>query len=74
MSHISRWLEPPFKKMTMHESALVADVAPARLLDALNILGRVRPAMPAAPTVNSCLRFRLFLNIGMNRTMSTSVV
>lgn len=69
ISHMSRWLEPPFKKITMQESARGLEDVEDRFIEAFKIFGRVNPAIPAAPTVNNCLRLRLFLNKGINVTI-----
>src|SRR5262245_16605570 len=53
-SHISRWLGPPFKKMTMHASAL-AEVAFGKSF-ALRSCGSARPRYDAAPAVIICRR------------------
>jgi len=58
MSHISRWLAPPFRKITIQESALAVLLVLARAELAFRSLGSVKPAMPEAPMVRTFLRFR----------------
>src|SRR6266852_8585737 len=50
MSHISRWLGPPFKKTRIQESALGACPVPAEREFARSKPGRLKPKRPLPPT------------------------
>src|SRR6266436_7044337 len=56
MSHISRWLGPPFKKTRMQESALGVCPVPAERELARSKPGRFRPNSPMPPTCSMCRR------------------
>src|SRR5262245_42674720 len=52
MSHISRWLGPPLRKSTMHDSARRGE----RAASADSSAGRFSPRTPAAPTWSTSRR------------------
>jgi hypothetical protein len=53
MSHMSRWLGPPLRKMTMQESARAFA---GRRLSACSRRGRFSPSSPAAPACSTARR------------------